>query len=146
MENAFFGDPKAQIMKNAEVVRKLLAYLRIVYDNKNGVTAKEVADVFRFGIQENPKPATRRLALFVEQELPGIEAKAAATREVLTDTVKVFPHCCPNDCYKRVRDLLTNSSCVPLLTGPLSFWEQLYNTILARTTKPVLTFGDPKGK
>lgn len=145
--------PKGE--NDVEVVRKLGTYLKIVCDKKNGITAQEVADVYQFGIQEDPQHAKLQLAYFVEHQLPGIEvaaaaaAAAAAARELIsTDTVNFLSCILPQwflEATDRGAEELPMSACMSLLTWRCT-WVRLYDKAFGWNTTPESSLGGPKGK
>lgn len=67
--------PQSTLTKEKlQVKRMLRSYLIIACHKNRTITAETVADVFRFGIQEEPGVAAERLTRFVNEGLPAVEA------------------------------------------------------------------------
>lgn len=63
-----------------KVVMRLANYVGMICEDSKLANAQEVADLFKFGIKEDPQIAAARLRHFVANELPDIEAVALRRR------------------------------------------------------------------
>lgn len=128
-------------------------YLIIVCNKNRTISAEAVADVLRFGTNEKPEAATRRLTHFVNEELPAVEAAALEAPRELRELFAAIeplkndkncrgcPPCMLESDLMIIRMLTSTDACdAPLfLIGRRPFWQRLYDCFYCLPTEPGYT-------